>query len=101
MASYKVARNSTAENGKAASPELLRSFIYHEVLVRFILPLCSSASKGINAEDPITSCLYLVDISSFRWRQAWSLKEYAQDISNLLANNYPEVIDRVFVRKEP
>jgi hypothetical protein len=46
---------------------------------------------------PVTSCLYLVDISALSLKQAWSLREYIQDTSSILANNYPEVIDKVFV----
>jgi hypothetical protein len=46
---------------------------------------------------PITSCGYLVDISNFGLKQAWSLKDYTQDISKLLADSYPEVIDYVLV----
>jgi hypothetical protein len=47
--------------------------------------------------SPIDSAVYLVDVSKISLKQAWSLRSYAQDISQLLATCYPEVIDRVYV----
>jgi hypothetical protein len=30
-------------------------------------------------------------------KQVWDLRNYAQDVSRLLATNYPEVVDRIYV----
>lgn len=48
-------------------------------------------------EVPLTSAVYLVDIVSFTFKQAWNVRAYAQDISKLLATCYPEVVARVYV----
>ena len=69
-----------------------------------MLPLCSAASIHKGGPDgaapevvPVTSAVYLVDIASFTFKQAWNVRAYAQDISKLLATCYPEVVARVYV----
>ncbi|USP73612.1 CRAL TRIO domain [Curvularia clavata] len=80
-----------------SADEVRRALTVHDTLTRFVLPLCSMAG----ATTPISSCLYIVDISTFGLKQAWSLRKYTQDISKLLATSYPEVIDRVWVVGAP
>lgn len=87
---YSAAKSSTT----GASSAMIRSLAFHDCLTRFVLPLCSEASKS---PEPVTSCLYLVDISSFGIKQAWNVRSYAADISKVLANDYPEMIDKVLV----
>ena len=71
---------------------------FHDTLTRFILPLCSAMSDRENKRTvPVSSAVYLVDVSSFGLKQALELRNYAQDISKLLATCYPEVVDTVFV----
>ena len=94
MAEYQAARTATTSLSSSA---LIRALVFHECLTRFILPLCSAIVERPEPAKPITSCLYLVDVSGFSLRQAWNLKNYTYDISKLLANNYPEMIDRVLV----
>ena len=77
-----------------SADEVRRALAVHDTLTRFVLPLCSMAGTT----TPVSSCLYIVDISAFGLKQAWSLRKYTQDISKLLATSYPEVIDRVWVR---
>lgn len=91
LAAYQTSRTSAASD---SSPALLRSLAFHECLTRFVLPLCTAASTS---SQQITSCLYLVDITGFGLKQAWNVRSYAQDISQVLANNYPEMIDKVLV----
>ncbi|KAM7196550.1 CRAL-TRIO domain containing protein [Rhypophila sp. PSN 637] len=69
-----------------------QAIVFHDYLTRFVLPLCSSA-----AGRPISSAVYLCDIGTLTLRQTWSVRGYAQDISQLLATCYPEVIDRIYV----
>ena len=45
----------------------------------------------------VVSSVYVINIASFGLRQAWSLKGYAQDVSQLLAICYPEMVDRCYV----
>lgn len=85
---YSTAKASTAE----ASAALRRSLAFHDCLTRFVLPLCSRAS---GCDQQVTSCLYLVDVSNFGLKQAWNVRSYAADISKVLANDYPEMIDKV------
>jgi hypothetical protein len=101
MAAYK--KSLTLETGDSTasgetSPQSLRALTFHESLTRFVIPFCSAVHARTHAGMPITGCLYLVDISGFGIRQAWNLREYTQDISRILANSFPEVIDQIFVR---
>lgn len=96
MAAYK--KSSSPKGSASAPPEVLRAFAAHDSLSRFVLPLCDAVSKRNKDEADVAACLYLVDISGFKLKQAWTLKKYTQDISRLLATCYPEVIERVFVR---
>ena len=74
-----------------------RAFAFHDTLTRFIFPLCTSLPDRPDPEKPISSAVYLVNVSSFGLKQAWQLRTYAQDISRLLAISFPEVVDTVFV----
>ena len=94
IAEYQSARTCATSLSSSA---LVRALAFHECLTRFILPLCSAVVERPEPAKPITSCLYLVDVSGFSMRQAWNLRNYTYDISKLLANNYPEMIDRVLV----
>jgi hypothetical protein len=68
-----------------------------DYLARFVLPLCSALSDRPDPHRPITSAVFLVDIASFSFKQAWNVRGYAQDISRLLATCYPETVDKVYV----
>lgn len=75
-----------------------RALIYHDYLTRFLFPLCSKLTgKPANDGNEITHCIYLVNIASLTLKQVWDLRNYAQDLSRLLAVNYPEVVDRIYV----
>ena len=91
---YQSARTSSSSMSSRA---LVRALAFYENLTRFIFPLCSAVVERPEPAKPITSCLYVVDVSGFSMRQAWNPRTYTYDISNLLANNYPEIIDRVLV----
>ena len=93
--SYLDAQRMKSYTGSAN--EVIRALTVHDGLTRFVLPLCSMAAACTGTTTPISSCLYIVDISTFGLKQAWSLRKYTQDISKLLATSYPEVIDRVWV----
>lgn len=74
-----------------------RAVVFHDTLLRFILPLCSTMGDRPHPERAITNAVYLVDVASLSLKQAWGLRSYAQDISNLLATTFPEVIETIFV----
>jgi hypothetical protein len=103
MASYKKTRDMAASVPALSKEEprtfssVQRAFAFHDSLIRFILPLCSSLHDKSDSGSPILSAVYLVDVSAFGLKQAWDLRTYAQDISKLLAISYPEVVDTVFV----
>jgi hypothetical protein len=69
--------------------------------VRFILPLCSAVRDRPNPDIPVLSGVYLVDASSFGVKQAWDVRGYAEEISQLLGMSFPEVVDTVFVLNAP
>ncbi|KAL4953371.1 CRAL-TRIO domain-containing protein [Aspergillus filifer] len=80
------------QNPPSGSPSMAeRALVYFDTLTRFVLPLCSA----VHAE-PVTSCVYIVDISSLSLKQAWDLREFAQATSWLLSTCFPETIHRVY-----
>jgi hypothetical protein len=103
MAGYKktcdmtISAESPSMAGNIGPNSVQRAFAFHDTLTRFILPLCSAMRDRPNPEMPISSAVYIVDISAFGIKQAWDLRSYAQDISKLLATSFPEVVDTVFV----
>lgn len=104
MNTYKASRGDSLDaviNGIGKpSAAATNALVFHDFLSRFILPLCSAMSGQGQPSGHGLACLYLVDISSLSLRQSWTLKEYTLDISKILANCYPEMIDRVFVSAE-
>jgi hypothetical protein len=70
---------------------------FHDTMTRFVLPLCSAACDRSMPDVPITSAIYIVDVSALGLKQAWNLRSYAQDVSELLATCFPEVVQTIFV----
>jgi hypothetical protein len=98
MADYKKTRDMPLSTEELPNPNATqRAIAFHETLTRFVLPLCSAMRNRPNPESPVSSAVYLVDVSSFGLRQALEVRNYAQDISKLLATSFPEVVDKVFV----
>jgi hypothetical protein len=77
--------------------QVVHALTVHDGLTRFALPLCAMAASSAGTATLVSSCLYIVDISSLGLKQAWSLRQYVQNTSKLLATSYPEVIDQVLV----
>lgn len=75
-----------------------RALIYHDYVTRFVFPLCSRLTRKSDKKSQKTMhCIYLVNIASLTLKQVWDMRNYAQDVSRLLATNYPEVVDRIYV----
>ncbi|RGP74496.1 cral trio domain [Fusarium longipes] len=86
---------------ETATEKSRHTIVYHDYLTRFVIPLCAS-QPDCKVQDPsVVSSVYLVNAASFGLRQAWSLKGYAQDVSQLLAICYPETVDRCYVLNAP
>ncbi|KAL6230731.1 hypothetical protein BDW75DRAFT_248432 [Aspergillus navahoensis] len=86
-----------SEATASASPNMAqRALAYFDYYPRFVLPLCSAAYG-----KPVTSCVYIVDAASLYMRQAWDLREFARDISWILATCYPETIYRCYCCNVP
>ena len=103
MAAYKKTREMPLSKGglqtmQGANPNSVqRAIAFHETLTRFVLPLCTSMRDRPDPHIPVSSAVYLVDVSSLGLKQALALRTYAQDISKLLATSFPEVVDTVYV----
>jgi hypothetical protein len=69
-----------------------RAVAYFDYYSRFVLPLCSAAHG-----KPVTNCVYLIDAGPLYMRQAWDLREFARDVSWILAMCFPETIYRCYV----
>lgn len=90
----------SSPEGPAPSADMAqRALVFHDGLTRFILPLCTAMTDRPDPSVPITTSIYLVEASSLSMKQAWDLKDFAQDASWILATCYPETIDRIFVSK--
>ncbi|KAL4971706.1 CRAL-TRIO domain-containing protein [Aspergillus desertorum] len=88
---------ATASASASASPNMAqRALAYFDYYPRFVLPLCSAAYG-----KPVTSCVYIVDAGSLYMRQAWDLREFARDISWILATCFPETIYRCYCCNVP
>lgn len=74
--------------------------VFHDSLVRFVLPLCTMMTDRSNVSTPVSTSIYLVDASELGLKQGWNLKTFAQEISWLLSTCYPETILKVFVSFE-
>lgn len=61
------------------------------------MPLLSAVPGRPDSDKLVTKMLIIADISGLDMRQLWNLKRYIQDLSKLLAINYPEILDRVLV----
>jgi hypothetical protein len=102
MTDYKKTRDMPLSTGvllktPAKPNSVQRAIAFHETLTRFVLPLCTSMRDRPHPHIPVSSAVYLVDVSSFGLKQAFELRNYAQDISKLLATSFPEVVDTVYV----
>ncbi|KAJ5211189.1 hypothetical protein N7491_011009 [Penicillium cf. griseofulvum] len=93
-----------SQSGKVEppNPDMLQlASVYHDYLIRFILPLCSMMTDRPNPSVPVSNSIYVVDASNLGLKQAWGLRFFAQEISWLLSTCYPETIQRVFVCNAP
>jgi hypothetical protein len=94
-------RQTRELSGHSNSPDMAqRALVHFDYLTRFVFPLCSALRDRPQPSQPVTKAVYLVDGSSICLRQAWNLRDFAQDISWMLATCYPETIDRIFVSEE-
>ena len=83
---------------KSSKLESLRSFTAFDYAVRFIIPLCSSVPNRPDPTTPIRRAIYIVDIATVSLSQVWSARGWIKSTADFLANTYPEILDRVFVR---
>ncbi|KAL4735925.1 CRAL-TRIO domain-containing protein [Aspergillus similis] len=88
---------ASASASPSQSPNMAqRALAYFDYYPRFVLPLCSAAHS-----KPVTNCIYLVDAGSLYMRQAWDLREFARDVSWILATCFPETIHRCYCCNVP
>lgn len=75
----------------------LRSLAVFDGMVRFVLPLCSLVRKRPSPETPIFQATVIADISGVSMMQIWRVRSWFQTFSKILADAYPEILDRVIV----
>ena len=76
---------------------MIRGFTCLDALSRFVLPMVNMARPISETTPPISSLLYVADISKLGYKQVWSMRKYVGDTSKMLATNYPETVDRILV----
>ncbi|GIJ85039.1 hypothetical protein Asppvi_003894 [Aspergillus pseudoviridinutans] len=95
-------RQTRELSGHRGSPDMAqRALVHFDYLTRFVFPLCSALRDRPLPSEPVTKAIYLVEGSSICLRQAWNLRDFAQDLSWILATCYPETIDRIFICNPP
>lgn len=82
---------------KPVSIDSLRPYAIFDNAVRFVLPLCSAVPNTLNSNKPITKAVYIVDISSITLKQVWDMRNWIKSTSGLLADTYPEIVDKILV----
>lgn len=82
---------------RPAPPHVLRAYAVHDGLIRFIMPLCSSMTDRPEPGVAITQQIVIADISGIGVSQVWQIKSHLQTFSQVLAQMYPEILDRVLV----
>ncbi|KAI3331446.1 CRAL/TRIO domain-containing protein [Xylariaceae sp. AK1471] len=88
---------STYSQQCTTSEATRRTLVCLDYLPRFVLPLYSAMSDRPDPDTPISSAVYLVDVETLSFKQAWSIRGYAQNVTKLLATCYPEVVDKIYV----
>ncbi|PWY90237.1 CRAL/TRIO domain protein [Aspergillus heteromorphus CBS 117.55] len=103
MAGWRKTRDtSQASQTPSIVPDMAqRAFVHFDGLTRCVLPLCAAVRDRSDGPVPITRSVYVVDASTVSIRQAWDLRDFAQEISGMLATCYPETIDRILVCNIP
>ncbi|KAL4771842.1 CRAL-TRIO domain-containing protein [Aspergillus nidulans var. acristatus] len=92
-----VSASTWTSTSPPQSPNMAqRAVAYFDYYSRFVLPLCSAAHG-----KPVTNCVYLIDAGPLYMRQAWDLREFARDVSWILAMCFPETIYRCYCCNVP
>ncbi|KAL3487201.1 CRAL-TRIO domain-containing protein [Aspergillus germanicus] len=87
-----------------------RALIFFDGLTRFILPLCSAVrdaqtsscqSREGNGEGGVLKCVAIIDAATVSLKQGWDVRDYAREISWILATCFPEVLDRIYLCNTP
>ncbi|KAL9070719.1 MAG: hypothetical protein Q9161_004652 [Pseudevernia consocians] len=92
---------SRATSTGLPSAVTLRSLAVFEGMVRFVLPLCSLVRARPSPETPIFQATIIADISAVSLMQIWRIRSWFQSNSKILADAYPEILDRVIVIGAP
>lgn len=82
---------------RLASAATLRSLAVFDGMVRFVFPLCSLIRKRPSPETPIFRATIIADISGGSLIQIWRIRSWLQTFGKILADAYPEILDRVIV----
>ncbi|KAI9929362.1 hypothetical protein MW887_000830 [Aspergillus wentii] len=101
MAHWRKTRDSPVVKHGTTTDMKQRASIHFDTLTRFIFPLCSAAQDRPDSGLPVTKSTYLVDGTTVSLKQGWDVRDFAQDISWILATCYPETIDHIFVCNVP
>ena len=75
----------------------LCSLAVFEGMVRFTLPLCSLVRTRPSPETPVFQATVITHLSAVSLVQIWRIRNWFQSFSKILADAYPETLDRVIV----
>ncbi|KAI0398387.1 CRAL/TRIO domain protein [Xylariaceae sp. FL0594] len=89
------------QDGGAVADNKRRAMMAFDYMQRFVIPLCSAIQQRPDQHVPVTSAIYLVDLSNISLKLAWNIRSFVQQVSTLLATCYPEVVDTIYVLNSP
>ncbi|OGM44205.1 hypothetical protein ABOM_007696 [Aspergillus bombycis] len=103
MTRWRETRNLPCGDASAtSSPDMAqRACVFNDGLTRFILPLCTAMTDRPDSSIPVTKSTCLVDGSALSLKQAWNLRDFAQEVSWIFSTCYPETISHIILCNAP
>jgi hypothetical protein len=100
LASYEQKSRGSISSNQASVQQREASKALVSV-TRFVLPLCSAMKDRPDPASPITSGVFVVDLTVFTLKGWWGVKNYKQDISGLVATEIPRDFSPGFCMLSP
>ncbi|KAL2847041.1 CRAL-TRIO domain-containing protein [Aspergillus pseudodeflectus] len=90
-------------NSRYTSNMAQRALVFFDGLTRFVLPLCTAVrdAQSGRRDNDVLKCVVLIEATTVSLKQGWDVRDFAKEISWILATCFPEVIDRIYVCNAP
>lgn len=99
MTKYLASLQKSQPEKKASADFGTRDAIaIHNYLTKFVMPACTAMTDRKDPEKDITSIVVLADATHLTLTRVWQLRSLIQNIAQLLATCYQEILHRVYIR---